>query len=102
MSEFSDYCEHIVCTASIGLWMHTLGRQFVRVLYEENILIDKIWFSVVHGAEYVEMRAMVYEDENDNLEATARWERDKAKVSLPLDMPWELVDVKVEPIAGLV
>lgn len=103
MSEFDAYCHSILCHASIGMWMWDMAKQFVQVLYDDNVLIDKIWSSIVHGATYVEMRALVFENDNDSLEAVARWERDKAKVSDPLSVQWNLMDVKIDhPVRGLV
>jgi len=103
MSEFDSYCHGVLCHASIGSWMWYMAEQLVRVLYDDNMLVDKIWSSIVHDATYVEMRALVFENDNDNLEAVARWERDKIKVSDPLQLQWDLVDVTIDkPIAGLV
>lgn len=103
VSEFSLYCDGILCHAAIASWMWPLAEQLVRVLYDDNVLIDKIWSSAVRGTEFVTMRALVFEDENDNLEAVAKFEYNKSKVSSPLEHPWELVDVAIgRPVAGLV
>jgi hypothetical protein len=83
--------------------MRPLARELAHTLWDEGVLIDNIWFSVVNGTDYVCMRALCSDEDDGIVECCAIWGYDFDLISDPFAQQWELVEVELmEPLPGLV
>jgi len=102
MTAYKDYVRDVIASGITMLSIHKrMARELMKVLWNENIIVDYIWFMISSYPE-ITMRAIVDSDD-ELLECVATWEYDHNQQSDPFARPWELTDVELVDLSpGLV
>jgi hypothetical protein len=93
--DFKSY-RHDVLYSGINMlqWQRDLASELVKVLWDEGVIVDYIWF-MASSYPKVTMHAIVVDNDDEAAECIAVWEYDKSQQSIPEALPWELVSVDI-------
>lgn len=97
MSSYKSYVDELVAQFHVSGWASRLIKEMARVLWDDNVTVDRVVYAVTRSADYVEVVAIGYDedDEDTDLMCKAKWLYDRSQQSEPKGREWVLDSVEL-------
>lgn len=100
MSKYEVYAADVLAAGiKLSPILFSCALDFIRALWDEDVVIDKIWFAR-SGYPYIVMHAICYDENDEPCEAVGSWEYIQANVGSPAGPYYEMVDVELRDMVG--